>query len=209
MISAFIADDHELVRRGITDLLESDAEITVVGQAGTAAEALEEIRALRPDVAVLDVRLPDRNGIDVCRELRSELTEVCCLMLTAFSDEDAPLDAVEAGASGYALKDLNGQELTATVHTIANGRSLLDDSAARLIVARHAKARPADPVDSLSDREHTLLDLIGEGLTNRQISERMLLAEKTVKNYVSRLLAKLCVERRTQAAVLATRRHHG
>ncbi|MFF5986518.1 response regulator [Prauserella flavalba] len=205
MIKVFLVDDHEVVRRGITDLLEGDPEITVVGEAGTAAQALGRIPALRPDVAVLDVRLPDGNGIELCRELRSKLPELRCLMLTSFSDEDAMLDAILAGASGYVLKDIQGLQLTTAVRDIGNGKSLLDNrAAATLMASLRAKAKPAGPLDSLTEREQTLLEFVGEGLTNRQIAERMFLAEKTVKNYVSRLLTKLGVERRTQAAVLAT-----
>ncbi|PXY36543.1 response regulator [Prauserella flavalba] len=205
MIKVFLVDDHEVVRRGITDLLEGDPEITVVGEAGTATQALGRIPALRPDVAVLDVRLPDGNGIELCRELRSKLPELRCLMLTSFSDEDAMLDAILAGASGYVLKDIQGLQLAAAVRDIGSGKSLLDNrAAATLMASLRAKAKPAGPLDSLTEREQTLLELVGEGLTNRQIAERMFLAEKTVKNYVSRLLTKLGVERRTQAAVLAT-----
>ncbi|MBB3052380.1 two-component system response regulator DevR [Prauserella isguenensis] len=206
MITVFVVDDHEVVRRGIADLLDGDAELTVTGEAANAAQALARIPAIRPDVTVLDIRLPDGNGIELCRELRSRLPELRCLILTSYSDEEAMLDAILAGASGYVLKDIEGLQLTTAVREVGHGRSLLDNrAAATLMASLRAGAQPAGPLDNLSDREHRLLTLIGEGLTNRQIAAKMYLAEKTVKNYVSRLLTKLGVERRTQAAVLATR----
>ena len=205
-LRVFLLDDHELVRRGVRELLEADGEIEVVGEAATAAEALARVPALRPQVVVLDVRLPDGDGVSVCRELRSQLPDLACLMLTSFSDDDALLDAVLAGASGYVLKDIRGGDLVGAVRTVAAGGSLLDSASTANVLAR-LRAKPAtDPLDVLTDQERRILDLIGEGLTNRQIGERMFLAEKTVKNYVSSLLSKLGLQRRTQAAVLATER---
>lgn len=205
MINVFLVDDHAVVRRGVADILEEEDDLTVIGQASSVSEALARIPALRPDVAVLDVRLPDGNGIELCRELRSKLPELNCLMLTSFTDEQAMLDAILAGAGGYVIKDIEGLELVSAVRTVGSGRSLLDNRAAAALMDRlRANMVPQGPLASLTGQERTLLELIGEGLTNRQISERMFLAEKTVKNYVSRLLTKLGMERRTQAAVLAT-----
>ena len=205
MLRVFLVDDHEVVRRGVADLLEEDEELTVVGQAGSVSQALARIPALRPDVAVLDVRLPDGNGIELARELRSKLPELNCLMLTSYTDEQAMLDAVLAGASGYVVKDIKGMDLVSAVREVGAGRSLLDTHAAAALMAKlRDSVAKKGPLDQLSDQERILLELIGEGLTNRQISVRMFLAEKTVKNYVSRLLTKLGMERRTQAAVLAT-----
>jgi two-component system response regulator DevR len=206
VIKVFLVDDHEVVRRGVADLLEADPDLTVVGEAPTAAQALARIPALRPDIAVLDVRLPDGNGIELCRDLRSKLPELNVLMLTSYTDEEAMLNAILAGAGGYVIKDIQGLQLVSAVREVGAGRSLLDNRAAATLMAKlRSDAAHAGPLSGLSDRERTLLDLIGEGLTNRQISERMFLAEKTVKNYVSRLLTKLGLERRTQAAVLATK----
>jgi DNA-binding NarL/FixJ family response regulator len=205
-LRVFLLDDHELVRRGVRELLEADGEIEVVGEAATAAEALARVPALRPRVAVLDVRLPDGDGVSVCRELRSQLPDLACLMLTSFSDDDALLDAVLAGASGYVLKDIRGGDLVGAVRTVAAGGSLLDSASTANVLARLRAKPAADPLAVLTDQERRILDLIGEGLTNRQIGERMFLAEKTVKNYVSSLLSKLGLQRRTQAAVLATER---
>ncbi|WP_020659897.1 response regulator [Amycolatopsis benzoatilytica] len=206
MLRVFLVDDHEVVRRGVADLLEESEELTVVGQAGNVSQALARIPALRPDVAVLDVRLPDGNGIELARELRSRLPELMCLMLTSYTDEQAMLDAVMAGASGYVIKDIKGLDLVSAVLEVGAGKSLLDAHAAAALMSklRDSAEKKRGPLAQLSDQERTLLELIGEGLTNRQISERMFLAEKTVKNYVSRLLTKLGMERRTQAAVLAT-----
>ncbi|TVT51388.1 response regulator transcription factor [Amycolatopsis cynarae] len=206
MIKVFLVDDHEVVRRGVADLLEADPELTVVGEAPTAAQALARIPALRPDVALLDVRLPDGNGIELCRDLRSKLPDLNVLMFTSYTDEEAMLNAILAGAGGYVIKDIQGLQLVSAVREVGSGRSLLDNRAAATLMAKlRADATDTGPLSGLSERERTLLDLIGEGLTNRQISERMFLAEKTVKNYVSRLLTKLGLERRTQAAVLATK----
>jgi two-component system response regulator DevR len=205
MLRVFLADDHEVVRRGVADLLEEEPDLTVVGQASTVAEALARIPAVRPDVAVLDVRLPDGNGVELCRELRSRMPELNCLMLTSYPDEQAMVDAIMAGAGGYVIKDITGMDLVSAVRTVGSGNSLLDNRAAAALMSRlRAGAEMPGPLAGLSDQERTVLDLIGEGLTNRQIAERMFLAEKTIKNYVSRLLSKLGMERRTQAAVLAT-----
>jgi DNA-binding NarL/FixJ family response regulator len=208
MINVFLLDDHEIVRRGVKDLLEAEGDITVVGEASTAAEATARIPAVQPDVAVLDVRLPDGDGVTVCRELRSKMPELSCLMLTSFADDDALYDAILAGASGYVLKQIKGRDLINAVRTIAEGGSLLDAKTTARVMQRlrdEAAARERkDPYAALTEQERRILELIGEGLTNRQIGERMFLAEKTVKNYVSSLLNKLGLERRTQAAILAT-----
>ncbi|MEV4603367.1 response regulator transcription factor [Amycolatopsis sp. NPDC049253] len=205
MLRVFLVDDHEVVRRGVAELLEDDDELTVVGQASSVSQALARIPALRPDVAVLDVRLPDGNGIELARELLSKLVGLKCLMLTSYTDEQAMLDAVLAGASGYVIKDIKGLDLVSAVREVGAGKSLLDAHAAAALMAKlRDTAEKKGPLAQLSEQEGSLLELIGEGLTNRQIAERMFLAEKTVKNYVSRLLTKLGMERRTQAAVLAT-----
>jgi two-component system response regulator DevR len=208
MVTVFLVDDHEVVRRGVADLLGGEPGLTVVGEAGSVAEALVRIPALGPDVAVLDVRLPDGNGIELCRELRSRMPGLNCLMLTSYTDEQAMLDAILAGAGGYVIKDIKGMDLAEAIRTVGSGRSLLDSRAAAAVMAKlRADVAKPSPLADLTEQELTLLNLIGEGLTNRQIGQRMYLAEKTVKNYVSRLLAKLGMERRTQAAVLATRLH--
>jgi DNA-binding NarL/FixJ family response regulator len=205
-IKVFLLDDHEIVRRGVKDLLEAESDITVIGEAGTASSALARIPALRPDVAVLDVRLPDGDGVTVCRDIRSRMPEVACLMLTSFGDDEALFDAIMAGAAGYVLKQIRGTDLVGAVRTVAAGRSLLDPEAASRVMARmRDQARQTDPLSSLTAQERKILELIGEGLTNRQIGERLFLAEKTVKNYVSALFAKLGMERRTQAAAYAAR----
>jgi two-component system response regulator DevR len=206
MLSVFLVDDHEVVRRGVADLLGEADGLTVVGQAGTAAEAIATIPSVRPDVAVLDMRLPDGNGVELCRDLRSLLPELHCLILTSYTDEQAMLDAILAGAGGYVIKDIRGMDLVSAVREVGAGRSLLDNRAAAVLMDRlRASLDGPGPLADLTDQERALLGLIGEGLTNRQIAERMFLAEKTVKNYVSRLLAKLGMERRTQAAVLVTK----
>ncbi len=205
-IRVFLLDDHEIVRRGVRDLLEAEPDITVVGEAGTASSALARIPALRPDVAVLDVRLPDGDGVSVCRDIRSKVPEVACLMLTSFGDDEALFDAIMAGAAGYVLKQIRGTDLVGAVRTVSVGRSLLDPEAASRVMARMREAaHRADPLAALTGQERKILELIGEGLTNRQIGERLFLAEKTVKNYVSALFAKLGMERRTQAAAYAAR----
>ncbi|QOV33739.1 response regulator transcription factor [Streptomyces ferrugineus] len=205
-IQVFLLDDHEVVRRGVHDLLDDEPDITVVGEAATAAQALVRVPALRPRVAVLDVRLPDGDGVTVCRELRSRMPELACLMLTSFDDEEALLDSIMAGASGYVLKQIRGSDLVSAVRTVARGQSLLDPSATAKLMARlrHEPEREPDALPGLTDREREILALIGEGLTNRQIGQRLFLAEKTIKNHISRLLAKLGVERRIQAAVIAS-----
>ena len=205
-IRVFLLDDHELVRIGVRDLLEAQPDIRVVGEAGTASSALARIPALRPDVAVLDVRLPDGDGVTVCREIRSRIPEVACLILTSFEDNQALFDAVMAGAAGYVLKQIRGTDLVGAVRTVASGQSMLDPRAASQLMARlRDSSRKRDPLADLTGQERRILELIGEGLTNRQIGERMFLAEKTVKNYVSALFAKLGMERRTQAAAYAAR----
>lgn len=203
-LRVFLLDDHELVRRGVRELLEGEGDIEVVGEAATAAEALARVPAVRPQVAVLDVRLPDGDGVSVCRDLRSQFPDLACLMLTSFSDDDALLGAVMAGAAGYVLKDIRGGDLIGAVRTVAAGGSLLDARSTAHVLARLRDKQAADPLDVLTDQERRILGLIGEGLTNRQIGERMFLAEKTVKNHVSSLLSKLGMQRRTQVAVLAT-----
>ncbi len=206
MVSVFLVDDHEVVRRGLIDLLGSDPDLDVIGEAGSVSEALARIPALRPDVAVLDVRLPDGNGIELCRELLSQLPDLRCLMLTSFTSDEAMLDAILAGASGYVVKDIKGMELAQAIKEVGSGRSLLDNRAAAALMAKlRGSAEQSDPLSGLTDQERVLLDLLGEGLTNKQIAARMFLAEKTVKNYVSRLLAKLGMQRRTQAAVFVSK----
>ncbi|MEV0295432.1 response regulator transcription factor [Nocardia sp. NPDC050710] len=206
MIKVFLVDDHEIVRRGLIDLLNSDPELSVIGEAGDVAQAMEGIRELRPDVAVLDVRLPDGNGIELCRDLLADLEGLRCLILTSYTDEHAMLDAILAGASGYVVKNIKGMELAEAIKAVGSGRSLLDNRAAAALKARLRSSTENDgPLAGLTEQERRLLALLGEGLTNRQIAARMFLAEKTVKNYVSRLLAKLGMERRTQAAVLASK----
>ncbi len=206
MVKVFLVDDHEVVRRGLADLLASDPELEIVGDAGSVSEAKVRIPALRPDVAVLDVRLPDGNGIELCRDLLSDLPELRCLMLTSFTSDEAMLEAILAGASGYVVKDIKGMELAHAIKEVGAGKSLLDNRAAAALMAKlRGAAEHEDPLSGLTEQERTLLGLLSEGLTNRQIAARMFLAEKTVKNYVSRLLAKLGMERRTQAAVFASK----
>jgi len=205
VLTVFLVDDHEVVRRGVGDLLDEEEDLTVIGQAGTVAEALARIPALRPNVAVLDMRLPDGNGVELCRELRSTLPDLNCLILTSYTDEQAMMDAILAGAGGYVIKDIKGMDLVSAVRTVGAGRSLLDTRAAASLMSKiRADAAKPGPLAGLTDQERVVLDLIGEGLTNRQIGERMFLAEKTVKNYVSGVLSKLGMQRRTQVAVLAT-----
>ncbi len=204
-ITVFLMDDHEVVRQGVRALLESSGEIEVVGEAATAAEALARIPAVRPDVAVLDVRVPDGNGIEVCREIRSQLG-TNCLMLTSYSDDEALFEAIMAGAAGYVLKQIRGSELVSAVLKVGAGESLLDPSITGKVLDRlRAPSTTDERLARLSDQERRILALIAEGLTNRQIASQMHLAEKTVKNYVSNLLSKLGMERRTEAAVFATK----
>lgn len=205
MIRVFLLDDHELVRRGLTDLLSTEPDIEVAGEAGTARQAMDRIPAVRPDVAILDVRLPDGDGVTVCRNLRSRLPELRCLILTSYNDDDALVRAVLAGAAGYVLKDILGNDLIDAVRTVAGGGSLLEPTAAgALMDAMRRGADSDDQLAGLTDQERNILRLIGQGMTNRQIGEELYLAEKTVKNYVSNLFAKLGLHRRTQAAVLAS-----
>ncbi|MEE2040050.1 response regulator transcription factor [Nocardiopsis sp. CT-R113] len=205
-IRVFLVDDHEIVRRGVGSLLDEEDGIEVVGEAGTAAQALARVPALAPDVVVLDVRLPDGDGVTVCREIRSLLPDARMLMLTSYSDDEALYGAVMAGASGYILKQIHGTDLVGAVRTVADGRSLLDpESTSRMLKRLREDAVRKDPLSELTEQERRVLELIGEGLTNREIGARMYLAEKTVKNYVSRVLAKLGMARRTQAAAYAVR----
>jgi two-component system, NarL family, response regulator DevR len=209
-ISVFLLDDHEVVRRGVRELLETEPDIEVVGEAGTAAEAVARVPALRPRVAILDVRLPDGDGVSVCRELRSRMPELACLMLTSFPDDDALFDAIMAGAAGYLLKQVRGSDILNAVRTVAAGGSMLSPEATSRVMERLRSGNEPqhDPLAELTEQERKVLHLVGEGLTNRQIGERLFLAEKTVKNYVSSLLAKLGMERRVQAAVYATELEH-
>ena len=205
-IRVFLLDDHEIVRRGLADLLGLEDDIEVVGEAGLAGEALGRITATRPDVAVLDVRLPDGSGVEVCRDVRDALPDVRCLMLTSYADDEALFNAIMAGASGYVLKDIRGNDLVDAVRQVAAGRSLLDPVATQRVLERLRKGEEHDErLDALTDQERRILELIGEGLTNRQIGERMHLAEKTVKTYVSSWLAKMGMERRTQIAAYVAR----
>jgi DNA-binding NarL/FixJ family response regulator len=201
----FLLDDHEVVRRGLRELLEQEPDLEVVGEGGTAEEALARIPPTRPDVAVLDVRLPDGDGVEVCRDIRSAHPEVNCLMLTSYADDEALFSAVVAGASGYLLKQVKGTDLVDAVRKVARGESLLDPAMTAKVMQRLRAPAPPDELAGLTDQERRVLDLIAEGLTNRQIGERMFLAEKTVKNYVSNLLAKLGMSRRSEAAAFAAR----
>jgi two-component system, NarL family, response regulator DevR len=206
MIRVFLVDDHEVVRRGLIDLLSSDPDLEVVGEAGSVGEALVKIPAAHPDVAVLDVGLPDGNGIELCRDLLSEHADLRCLVLTSYTSDEAMLDAIMAGASGYVVKDIKGMQLAQAIKDVGAGKSLLDNRAAAALMAKLRGAPEREnPLSGLTDQEQILLGLLGEGLTNKQIAARMFLAEKTVKNYVSRLLGKLGMERRTQAAVFASK----
>jgi len=211
-ISVFLLDDHELVRTGLKTVFEAEADIEVAGEAATAAEALVRIPQVRPDVAILDVRLPDGQGVEVCREIRSTVDPPpACLMLTSYSDDDALFGAIMAGAAGYMLKQVSGRALAGAVRTVAAGGSLLDVNLTASVLNRlRGGTAPPDPrYAQLSAQERRVLDLVGEGLTNRQIAERLFLAEKTVKNYVSSVLHKLGVERRTSAAVYMSQRRAG
>lgn len=204
-IRVFLLDDHEVVRRGVRELLNSADDLEVVGEAGTASEALHRIPATKPDVAILDVRLPDGTGIEVCRDLRSLMPDLKCLMLTSFNDDEALFDAIMAGAAGYVLKEVRGSDLIESVRRVALGQSLLDPIVTARVIER-LRNPPHDALtDSLSPQESTILSHLADGLTNRQIAEQMFLAEKTVKNYVSNLLTKLGMDHRTQAAVYAAR----
>jgi|SRR5579872_354431 len=205
-LKVFLLDDHEVVRAGLRGLLEETDEIDVVGEAGTAEEALRRVPALGPDVAVLDVRLPDGDGVEVCRELRSRMPELHCLMLTSFADDDALFAAIMGGASGYLLKQIKGNDLVSAVLKVGRGESLIDPALAGKVLERLREGPAQDErLGRLSEQERRVLDLLAEGLTNRQIAERLYLAEKTVKNYVSNLLAKLGMSRRSEAAAYAAR----
>ncbi|MFD5246069.1 response regulator [Amycolatopsis sp. NPDC058340] len=201
----FLVDDHEIVRRGLADLLGNEPDITVAGEAASVSEALARIPRSDTDIAVLDVRLPDGNGIELCRELLSTQPDLRCLMLTSYADDEALFTAIMAGASGFVLKQVLGNDLISAIRTIASGGSLLDSRTTAALMNRIRRERNRnDPTTGMSGQERAVFELIGEGLTNREIGERLFLAEKTVKNYVSRILAKLGLQRRTQAAVLAT-----
>jgi two-component system response regulator DevR len=205
-LRVFLLDDHEVVRSGLRTLLEATDDLVVVGEAGTAADALARIPSVRPDVAVLDVRLPDASGIEVCREIRSDFPEVACVMLTSYADDDALFAAIMAGAAGYVLKQIRGTDLVDSVRRAGAGQSLLDPAVTKRVLEKLRDRPEEDPrLASLTNQERRILDLIAEGQTNRQIAASLFLAEKTVKNYVSNLLAKLGMERRTQAATYAAR----
>lgn len=205
-IRVFLLDDHEVVRRGVRDLLEAEDDIEIVGEAGTAEEAVGRIPATSPDVAVLDVRLPDGSGVEVCREVRSRRPELACIMLTSFADDEALFEAIMAGASGYVLKQVRGSELIHAVRRVASGESLLDPKVTAKVLERLRRGPEEDErLRDLTDQERKILNLLADGMTNRQIAEEMFLAEKTVKNYVSNLLAKMGMSRRTEAAVYAAR----
>ena len=207
MIRVFLLDDHEIVRRGLRELLESEGDIEVVGESGLAQEASRRIPALRPDVAVLDGRLPDGSGIDVCREIRSRHPEIAALILTSYDDDEALFSAIMAGAAGYVLKQVRGNDLIESVRRVAAGQSMLDPAVTQQVLDRLRRGPEEDPaLAPLTPQERRILELIGEGMTNRQIAEEMFLAEKTVKNYVSSLLHKLGFARRTEAAVYAAGR---
>ena len=212
-IRVFLLDDHELVRRGVRDLLEGEDDLVIVGEAGTAEEAVGRIPATTPNVAVLDVQLPDGDGVEVCREIRAKHPEIACIMLTSFSDDEAVYAAIMAGAAGFILKQVRGNDLVDGIRRVARGESLLDPQVTTRVLERLRSQTEADELADLTDQERNILMLIADGLTNREIGDQLFLAEKTVKNYVSSLLAKLGLERRTQAAVLAakllgTDKHH-
>src|SRR5580765_214950 len=205
-VRVFLLDDHEIVRRGVRELLEGNDDIEVVGEAGTAEEGMARIPAVKPDVAVVDMRFPDGNGVEVCREVRSRDESIQCLILTSFADDEALFDSIMAGAAGYLLKQIKGTDLVDGIRRVAAGQSLLDPDVTARVLERLRKGPEEDErLARLTEQERKILDLIAEGLTNRQIGERMFLAEKTVKNYVSNLLSKLGMERRTEAAVFAAR----
>ena len=206
-LRVFLLDDHEIVRRGLRELLETTSDIEVVGESGLAAEATRRIPALRPHVAVLDGRLPDGSGIDVCRDVRSEHPEIAVLILTSYDDDEALFAAIMAGAAGYVLKQIVGNDLLDVVRKVADGQSLLDPAVTQRVLDRLRDGGASEPSElrSLTPQERRILELVAEGLTNRQIGEQLFLAEKTVKNYVTSILTKLGLERRTQAAVLASK----
>jgi len=202
----FLVDDHEVVRRGVRDMLEVEDDFEVVGEAGSVEEALQRVAATRPDVAVLDVRLPDGSGVELCRELRSAYPDIVCLMLTSYDDDEALFEAIVAGASGYVLKQVKGSDIVTAIRQVGAGRSLLDPALTARVMERLRVGTTEDPrLAGLSAQERRVLDLLADGLTNRQIAAEMFLAEKTIKNYVSNLLAKMGMSRRTEAAVYAAR----
>ncbi len=205
-IAVFLLDDHEIVRRGVRELLEGEDDLEVVGEASTAEQAIARIPATRPDVAVLDVRLPDGSGVEVCREVRSARPELACIMLTSFADDEALFESVMAGAAGYVLKEVRGGELVSSIRRVAAGETLLDPAVTTRVLERLRRGPEEDPrLQGLTEQEGRILGLLADGLTNRQIAEEMFLAEKTVKNYVSNLLSKMGMSRRTEAAVYAAR----
>ncbi len=206
-VRVFLLDDHEVVRRGLRELIEAEDDLVVAGEAGTAEEALRRIPATSPDVAVLDVRLPDGNGVEVCRDIRSSNQKIQCVMLTSYADDEALFDAIMAGAAGYVLKQVRGAELIDGIRRVASGQSLLDPALTSRVLERLRRGPEEEDerFASLSEQERKILEHLAEGLTNRQIAERMFLAEKTVKNYVSNLLMKMGMQRRTEAAVYAAR----
>jgi len=204
-VRVFLLDDHEVVRRGLRELLEAEADLEVVGEAGTAEEAYGRIPATSPNVAILDVRLPDGDGVEVCREIRSGHPEIACLMLTSYADDEALFAAIMAGAAGYVLKQVRGTDLVDGVRRVGRGESLLDPSLTSRVLQRLRQPAPTDELAGLTPQERRILDLIAEGMTNRQIGEQLFLAEKTIKNYVSNLLGKLGMSRRTEAAAYAAR----
>ena len=205
MIRIFLLDDHEMIRRGLAGLLDAQADLEVVGEASSVAEGLARIPPLAPDVAVLDIRLPDGNGIELCRELKSKLPDLACLMLTSYDDEQAALGAALAGASGYLIKDIKGTDFVDVIRRVAGGESLIDAANVETQMSKAIRRRGSDPLEALTAQERTLLSHMAEGKTNRQIAGAMFLAEKTVKNYVSNMLTKLGMSRRTEAAVFAAR----
>ena len=212
-VRVFLLDDHEVVRRGLRELLEAEDDLEVVGEADTAETALSRIPATTPDIAVLDVRLPDGDGVEVCREIRSKHPEIACLMLTSYADDEALFAAIMAGAAGFVLKQVRGSDLVDAVRRVAAGESLLDPTVTARVLERLRSSPEDDELSGLTAQEQRILTLIGEGFTNRQIGDEMFLAEKTVKNYVSNLLSKLGMSRRTEAAAYAARlderRKHG
>jgi two-component system, NarL family, response regulator DevR len=210
MIRIYLLDDHEVVRRGLRDLFEAETDLEIVGESGSAVEAKSRIPALRPHVAVLDARLPDGSGIDVCRDIRSVDPTISVLILTSYDDDEALFAAIMAGAAGYALKQIHGTDLVTSVRQVAAGKSMLDPAVTARVLARVRSGGKDEPAElrDLTAQERKILELIADGLTNRQIAEQMFLAEKTVKNYVSSVLSKLGLERRTQAAVLASKLLH-
>jgi len=209
-VTVFLLDDHELVRHGIRGLLEREGDIVVVGESGWAGEAARRIPALRPDIAILDVRLPDGTGVEVCRQIRSVDPGIAALMLTSYDEDEALFAAIMAGAAGYVLKQVKSADFVDTVRRVADGQSMLDPAVTAQVLTRLRNGPPEDPVTKhLTPKEHQVLELVGQGFTNRQIAARLGLAEKTTKNYVSTMLGKLGVESRTQAAIIAARQGVG